>query len=76
MTLTVDAIYEHGLLKPIQPLPLKNHERVRLSIETPTDVQQALAAVQRSYGLLAWTGDIETLRRIAEDDEFSILESP
>jgi predicted DNA-binding antitoxin AbrB/MazE fold protein len=76
MTLTIEAIYENGLLKPTQPLPLKNHERVRVSIETSTDVQKALDAVQRSFGLLAWTGDAETLHRIAENDEFGILESP
>jgi hypothetical protein len=26
--------------------------------------------------MLKWTGDPEILRRIAEDDEFGILESP
>jgi predicted DNA-binding antitoxin AbrB/MazE fold protein len=76
MTLTVQAIYENGVLKPDQPLPLKEHERVRVSIHAPVDVQDALDAVQRSYGLIHWTGDSETLRRIAEDDEFGILESP
>ncbi len=39
-------------------------------------VDEALAAVQKGYGLLRWTGDAETLRRVAEDDEFGILESP
>jgi predicted DNA-binding antitoxin AbrB/MazE fold protein len=24
MTLTVEAVYENGVLKPVQPLPLKN----------------------------------------------------
>jgi hypothetical protein len=32
--------------------------------------------VDRTYGLLRWSGDPGLLRRIAEDDEFSILESP
>ena len=32
--------------------------------------------VRRSYGLLGWTGDPEILRKIAEDDEFGVLESP
>ena len=76
MTLTVDAIYENGVLKPAQPLPLKEHERVRVSIHPAAEVQSALEAVQRSYGLIRWTGDSETLRQIAEDDEFGILESP
>lgn len=76
MPLSIDAVYESGVLKPSQPLPLKENERVRLSIHTASDVQNALDAVRRSHGLIRWTGDRETLRRIAEDDEFGILESP
>jgi predicted DNA-binding antitoxin AbrB/MazE fold protein len=76
MSLTVEAVYENGVLKPTQPLPLQENERVLLSIHTPIDFSKALDAVQRSYGLIRWTGDVETLRRIAEDDEFGILESP
>ncbi len=76
MSITVEAVYEDCVLKPTQPLPLKEHERVRVSIHTPAEVQKALAAVQRSYGLLPWSGDAETLRQIAEDDDFGLLESP
>ena len=35
MTLTIEAIYENGVLKPTQPLPLKERERVQVTIETP-----------------------------------------
>jgi predicted DNA-binding antitoxin AbrB/MazE fold protein len=76
MALTIEAVYENGVLKPMQPLPLRENERVRVSIHTLANTQNALDAVQRSYGLLHWTGDIETVRRVAEDDEFGILESP
>jgi predicted DNA-binding antitoxin AbrB/MazE fold protein len=37
MTTAVDAIYEDGLLRPLHPLPLPEHTRVRLSVETVTD---------------------------------------
>ena len=30
MTITVDAIYENGMLKPVKPLPLEEHEKVTL----------------------------------------------
>ena len=70
MTLTVEAIYENGVLKPTQPLPLKEHEKVRITVE----VGQTWA--ERTAGMLQWTGDPEVLRRIAEEDEFGILESP
>ena len=64
MTLTVEAIYENGVLKPKQPLPLKEHERVHVTIHSP--VPDIVAA----YGIMGWKGDTETLRRIALDPEF------
>jgi predicted DNA-binding antitoxin AbrB/MazE fold protein len=33
MTITVEATYENGILKPAHPLPLKEHETVRVTIE-------------------------------------------
>ena len=70
MSLTVEAIYEGGVLKPTQPLPLQEHEKVRLRIESE------VSWAERTAGMLPWTGDPEVLRRLAEDDEFGILESP
>jgi predicted DNA-binding antitoxin AbrB/MazE fold protein len=34
MTTAVDAIYEGGILRPLQPLSLSDHTRVRLSVQT------------------------------------------
>jgi predicted DNA-binding antitoxin AbrB/MazE fold protein len=69
MTLTVEAVYENGVLKPAQPLPLKEHERVQIIVQT------RVSNLADSYGIMGWTGDPEVLRRIAEDDEFSLLEA-
>ncbi len=69
MSLEVEATYENGVLKLDAPLPLKEKERVKVKVE------QYASVVERSYGLLGWTGDPEVLRKIAEDDEFGILES-
>jgi predicted DNA-binding antitoxin AbrB/MazE fold protein len=33
MTITVDATYEDGVLKPAQPLPLPAHAQVRVTVE-------------------------------------------
>lgn len=30
MPLTIEAVYENGVLKPGQPLPQKEHERVQI----------------------------------------------
>jgi predicted DNA-binding antitoxin AbrB/MazE fold protein len=37
MTLTVDATYENGVLKLSQPLPLREHEKVRVTLQTRRD---------------------------------------
>ena len=69
MPLTIEAIYEDGVLKPSRPLPLDEHEKVRITIEPQ------ISWAERTAGLLKWTGDPEVLRRIAEDDEFGIHEA-
>lgn len=34
MTRVTDAIFSNGVLKPIEPLPLREQERVRVTVET------------------------------------------
>lgn len=70
MTHTVEATYEAGVLKLASPLPLKPHEKVRVTVETQT------SSLASAYGLLGWKGDHETLKRFAEDDEFDQSECP
>ena len=70
MTLTVEAIYENGVLKPAQPLPFKEHEKVTIT------VQPAMSLARQTAGMVPWTSDVETLERITRDPEFGILESP
>jgi len=42
MTTAVEAIYERGLLRLLQPLALPEHTHVRLSVETlPDDPERA-----------------------------------
>ena len=59
MSLTVEAIYEDGVLKPAQPLPLNEHETVRITIEPQ------LSWAERTAGILQWTGDFEDLRALS-----------
>jgi predicted DNA-binding antitoxin AbrB/MazE fold protein len=70
MSLEIDATYENGVLKPDAALPLQERQRVKVTVHEET------SRIRRSYGLMGWTGDPEILRKIAEDDEFSVLESP
>ena len=64
MAIRVEAVYEDGVLKPTQPLPLQEREKVRVTIEPEQ------SWVERTAGMIKWTGDRETLRRLAEDVEF------
>jgi predicted DNA-binding antitoxin AbrB/MazE fold protein len=70
MNITVEAVYEDGVLKPTRPLPLKEHEKVQVTVQT-----EASPLVQ-AYGIMGWAGDAETLRRIALDPEFLPEEAP
>jgi predicted DNA-binding antitoxin AbrB/MazE fold protein len=70
MTINVEAIYEDGVLKPTQPLPLNQHERVRVT------VHKELSWAQRTSGLMGWAGDAETVERFALDPELDPQEEP
>jgi predicted DNA-binding antitoxin AbrB/MazE fold protein len=70
MTLTVEAVYENGVLKPDRPLPFKEHEKVQVT------VQPHLSRARQTAGMVPWTGDADTLERLIRDPEFGILESP
>ena len=51
MTITIDATYEDGVLKPAQPLPLAEHAQVRVTVEpagaTEQTAQSGLSAVEK-----------------------------
>ena len=63
MSLQVEATYENGVLKLDKPLPLKEKQRVKVTIE------QEGTVAELTYGLIGWSGDPEVLRQIAEDDD-------
>ncbi len=58
MSLEVEAIYEDGVLKPDQPLPLTEHARVRISIEPH------LTGIRSSAGLIPFHGTQEALNHL------------
>ena len=70
MAIVVEATYENGVLKPAQPLPLAEHEKVRITVHT------GIGRVGATAGLLGWKGDAETVERIALDPEFGIEQCP
>jgi predicted DNA-binding antitoxin AbrB/MazE fold protein len=63
MTFTVEAIYENGVLKPLQPLPLKDLERVQVTVASTSNW------VRETYGICGWRGGAEEAERFAADPE-------
>ena len=63
MTLTVNATYENGTLKLDRPLPLKEHEQVRVTVEP------ARGLTEQTTGMIGWKGDVETFERILKEAE-------
>jgi predicted DNA-binding antitoxin AbrB/MazE fold protein len=70
MAITIEAVVENGMLRPIQPLPLKENEQVRVTIEKRSDW------IQRTYGMCGWKGDSKELERLAMSPEFDLGEEP
>ncbi|MGO8747600.1 MAG: antitoxin family protein [Thermoguttaceae bacterium] len=70
MAIVVEATYEDGVLKPAQPLPLGEHQKVRVIVESET------SPIMEAYGIAGWKGDHATLERFALDPELDPQESP
>ncbi len=68
MSISIEAIYEAGVLKPLSPLPdLKEHEKVKLTLETVGYI-----AEQRKNRLQI---DPKIAREIGDSHEYDSLEN-
>jgi predicted DNA-binding antitoxin AbrB/MazE fold protein len=63
MSITVESVYENGVLKRAQPLPFGEHEKVRVTVKL------AVSRVRRSAGLIGWTGSQEDADFVALSPE-------
>jgi predicted DNA-binding antitoxin AbrB/MazE fold protein len=63
MAITVEAVYENGVLKPAEPLPFKEHEKVQIT------VQACVSNLADSYGILGFQGTVEEANYFAMDPE-------
>ena len=67
MTRTVEAVYEGGVLRPLQALEgIAEHTRVRVTVETPGSRGNGLSAC---IGLLPDEDAADLLRIIADEFE-------
>ena len=63
MTLTIEAVYENGVLKPKEPLPLKEHEQVQIT------VQACFRNLADLYGIMGFKGTAEEADYFAMDSD-------
>jgi predicted DNA-binding antitoxin AbrB/MazE fold protein len=63
MNLTVEAVYQNGVLKLVEPLPLQENESVRVTVHS----RQGLA--EQTAGMIGWKGDPETFERLLAEAE-------
>jgi predicted DNA-binding antitoxin AbrB/MazE fold protein len=74
MSITFEATYENGVLKPLTPVPFKEHEKVTVVVDD--ELERRASRVQATYGMVKWQGDPEEIRQVALDPEFSVREAP
>jgi predicted DNA-binding antitoxin AbrB/MazE fold protein len=64
MRTAIEAVYENGMLRPLEPLDLAEHARVRVSVET----------VENDADRAAWLAQSERrLREVWEKDADDVL---
>lgn len=63
MAITVEAVYENGVLRLAQPLPLKEQETVRVTVHAKANW------VEETAGILGWKGSAELAEQFASDSD-------
>jgi predicted DNA-binding antitoxin AbrB/MazE fold protein len=66
MPITVEAIYENGILRPMQTLPLKEHAKVRITVESES------TWVERTAGMMDFKGTPEEAEYFAMSPELDL----
>ena len=66
---TVEAVYENGVLKPAQPLPLLEQEQVHVT------VRRAASVSDRTFGIIGWHGDAVTFDHLLQESTADRVET-
>jgi predicted DNA-binding antitoxin AbrB/MazE fold protein len=59
---TIDAVYEHGVLRPLEPLDLQESQPLKVTFEVLPSVVEDTQAFIRAKA--------EVVREVAEDDAY------
>ncbi len=63
MAITVEAVYENGVLKPSEPLPWKDGARVRVAVSSLD------SPLLKAYGIMGFKGTAEEAEHFALDPD-------
>jgi predicted DNA-binding antitoxin AbrB/MazE fold protein len=82
MTKQVDAVYENGILRPLEPLPLEEHQRVTVTI---SNISSDPLAPMVDYAFQEWArkevagtthiASLEEVQRMTASDQSSWAEA-
>jgi len=82
MTKQVDAIYENGMLRPLEPLPLAEYQHVRITIVAMEDGPLAsivdndfLERARKEVAAAKHIPTLEEVQRLTADDPTSWAEA-
>jgi predicted DNA-binding antitoxin AbrB/MazE fold protein len=67
MTKTLQAIYENGVLRPLEPLPLEEHQRVTVTVSDPAERwldREYMERVKKDAAALGPAPSLEEIRRV------------
>ena len=59
---TIDAIYEKGVIKPLQKLPFSESQKLKVTIETTESIVASTRAMIKA--------DPRIVQQVAENDEY------
>lgn len=62
MRKTIDAVYEKGVIKPLEPLGLPESQKLRVTINTPESIVTSTKAMIKA--------DAAVVQEVAERDEY------
>jgi predicted DNA-binding antitoxin AbrB/MazE fold protein len=75
MSITVEAIYAAGILKPLSPLPeLPEHTKVRITVEAIADTEQRSSVIDEQRRNRLHLAP-RVARDIGDSHEYDLLES-
>ncbi|HET6573299.1 MAG TPA: antitoxin family protein [Fimbriiglobus sp.] len=70
MAIIVEAVYENGVLRPSEPLPWNDGERVRVAVSSLD------SPILKAYGIMGWKGTSEELDRLLAEIELDEEDVP